>query len=189
MNLPNFTVIKRTITSVDSPDPYLMRWEFNTPWFTLKLHRFLRSDLAPLHDHPWWFLSFVLWGGYEEYLVRPTMAMDKAAHTPKLIRRRPLSVAFRQSTDRHRVDIGSRKRVWTFCLTGPKERSWYFYHEHPHLNVQGAPCVCGLKNNVVRVPWRVAVAYGENYIEEMVAGGIREAHFEDMDRELREREE
>lgn len=171
MKLPMFQVIKRTISSVDSPDPYLLRWEINFPWFTLKLHRFLRSDLAPLHDHPWWFVSFVLWGGYTEYLART----PSETRLPTKLRRWPLSLAFRRATDRHRVDIGERKHVWTFVLTGPKKRSWYFYP----MTTWHEP---------VRVPWRVAVAYGENHIQEMVAGGIREPHFDDMDRELRERE-
>ena len=118
MTFPHFHLIKRTISSVDSPDPYLMRWEWNTPWFTMKLHRFLRSDQAPLHDHPWWFISFVLWGGYEEYLARNPCE----THCPRLVRRRPLSLAFRRATDRHRVDLGQRRQVWTLVLTGSKKR-------------------------------------------------------------------
>lgn len=167
-----FQVIRRTISSVDSPDPYLLRWEWNTPWFTVKLHRFLRSDLAPLHDHPWWFLSFILWGGYTEYLARNP---SETAY-PKKIRRWPFSVAFRRATDRHRVDIGDRKNVWTLCLTGPRRREWAFYP----MTKWHEP---------IRVPWRVAVKLGERVVQEMVDEGHREAGFAGYNRTLIEIED
>ena len=48
--------------------PFLWRWNLMyRKGFTVKLHRFLRSDPArDLHDHPWDFVSIILWGGYYE---------------------------------------------------------------------------------------------------------------------------
>lgn len=38
-----------------------------TPWFQLLLHRFNAPRWHPeCHDHPWWFVSLILAGGYLE---------------------------------------------------------------------------------------------------------------------------
>ena len=48
---------------------YLIRWSlFTCRWFAIKLHRILLSDDDCMHDHPWSFTSFVLWGGYIEWM-------------------------------------------------------------------------------------------------------------------------
>jgi hypothetical protein len=58
--------------SIHGPDGslYLKRlWLIKTPWFAVMLHWILRPDYArDLHDHPWWFIAFVLRGGYRELL-------------------------------------------------------------------------------------------------------------------------
>ncbi len=197
-----FHLIKRTISSVDSPEPYLLRWEWNTRWFTVKLHKFLRSDLAPLHDHPWWFWSFILWGGYTEYLART----PEATPSPTRLRRRWLSLAFRRATDRHRVVLDQEfdlagckqiespavpgaivlmpafksKSVWTLVLTGPKKREWAFYPVPTYSKYAG--------RGPIRVPWRVAVAYGENHVLHLVRDGWQEEEFNEIDRGLRAKE-
>lgn len=48
----------------DADSPYLSRWCLAaTRWGNLYLHKFHRSDYDDMHDHPWWFLSLVLWRG------------------------------------------------------------------------------------------------------------------------------
>lgn len=51
--------------------PLLLRIKFiNFPSFKVYLHIFFRSDQdRELHDHPWTFVSFILWRGYDE--IRP----------------------------------------------------------------------------------------------------------------------
>lgn len=127
---------RKTMFSPDLPDdPYLVRWTlFKCRWFEVLLHRFLRSDSAAIHDHPWSFVSLVLWRGYREFL-KPFDPPDFAPLGAKWpLRRRPLSIAFRRAEDRHRVEIDGPP--WTLVVTGPRRRSWFFYPSG------------------VRVPWR-----------------------------------
>jgi hypothetical protein len=59
---------KKQIIRSDDGQPYLIRWAINTPLLGIKLHHILRSDEdRDLHDHPWSFLSVILWGGYWEH--------------------------------------------------------------------------------------------------------------------------
>lgn len=108
-------------------DPYLLRW-FVIPRnhrFNVYVHKFMRSDDdRALHDHPWWFVSIILRGGYIE-------------HTPggQRLRKAP-SIAYRKAEHIHRVElftewfdgIGEREvPCWTLILTGPKARHWGFW--------------------------------------------------------------
>lgn len=56
---------------------YSLRW-FSCKWWAVKVHNILLSDDACLHDHPWHFLSIILWGGYLEHrtIERPSAAYD-----------------------------------------------------------------------------------------------------------------
>lgn len=104
-------------------DPYMLRW-FIIPRnrrFNIYLHKFLRDDDdRALHDHPWWFVSLILKGGYFER-VEPN----------RIISRSPGSIAFRPATHRHRVilrgNTGQREPCWTIVVTGRKKRTWGFW--------------------------------------------------------------
>lgn len=51
----------------DAHSPYLVRWKLlETKLGAVYLHRFLRSDADDHHDHPWPFVSVILWRGYVE---------------------------------------------------------------------------------------------------------------------------
>lgn len=80
------------------------------------LHNFHRGDEDPdCHDHPFEFWSFVLWGGYREF-----------AEDGTFIVRSPLSLAYRSSTHRHRVQLMAR-RCWTFIVKRDALREWGFW--------------------------------------------------------------
>lgn len=104
-------------------DPYMLRW-FLVPRnrrFNIYLHKFLRDDEdRALHDHPWWFISLILKGGYFERVGQG------------VISRRAGSIAFRKATHRHRVILfvteeGKRRPCWTIVITGQKKRTWGFW--------------------------------------------------------------
>ncbi len=101
-------------------DVYLTRWviwgkRFG-PGRKVFLHRFHRSDSdAALHDHPWDFWSFILWGGYYEETPTGTKW------------HRPLSLLKRPAEWRHRVVLTPGWRAWTLIWTGNKRRSWFFH--------------------------------------------------------------
>lgn len=85
-----------------------------TPWFSIKLHRIYRPDQQrELHDHPWTFLSIVLWGHY----------LEDTPHGP----RRCWWWNWKRAEDSHSIRETSRTPVWTLLFTGPRRRIWGFY--------------------------------------------------------------
>lgn len=115
-------------------DPYLLRWYMipRNPFVNVYLHKFLRSDDdRALHDHPWWFVSLILRGSYNEVTEAGTR------------HRRAGSIAFRPAEHRHRVQLDSNSWVsdrefpcWTLIITGRRSRTWGFWckyrrDEHP----------------------------------------------------------
>ena len=125
--------------------PYIRRW-----WLLPKdkfpiniyLHHMKRDDYErSLHDHPWWFFSIILSGGYLELMPRnPAYWRWKLKHYPGsswkflyenfLIRkeRKPGMIIFRRAVSPHRLEL--RDLVlgsWSICITGRPRRKWGFY--------------------------------------------------------------
>lgn len=95
--------------------PYVIRWRFETPWFSVRLHHWLASDDdRAFHDHPWSFTTFVLKGEY----VDDSPAGPELLKAP-CVRRRP-------AEHRHTVYPGF-DGCWTVIVTGPKVRTWGFW--------------------------------------------------------------
>lgn len=84
----------------------------------LYLHQFLRDDpVEAPHNHPWWFLSLTLWGGYTEEVLTAAGSETRRGWFLKLVFRRPGFT--------HRI-VAARPGTWTLILTGPKVRDWEF---------------------------------------------------------------
>lgn len=121
-------------------NPYMLRWYLipRNRWINVYLHKFVRDDDdRALHDHPWWFVSLMLWGSYREF-VEPFWARFKAVGCFVIddqrtwVDRRAPSIAFRQANHRHRVELfkrpdGTPIPCWTIVITGPKVREWGFW--------------------------------------------------------------
>ena len=94
---------------------YLRRWTLEFWWFSIRLHHWMHSDDSrAFHDHPWWFVTFVLKGGYtdvspkgEERIIAPTICYRPAEHA-------------------HTVKVFPGG-CWTLVVTGPKVRRWGFW--------------------------------------------------------------
>lgn len=114
--------------------PYVIRWIFNFYFFTIRIHRWISSDdPRHFHDHPWWYFSWVIWGGYTD--KNP----DGQTH------RKRWSFKFFPAKHQHTVQVdpggawtimitGREKRVWGFWVNGKfKKRNRYFfdYKHHP----------------------------------------------------------
>ncbi|WP_141564272.1 hypothetical protein [Mycolicibacterium palauense] len=134
MKAPNVVLMN------SSGGAYLRRWHIipRNKFFNIYLHHFLSSDEdRALHDHPWWFASLVLRGGYWEHREDGWMRW-----------RRPGSFAIRRADTAHRVELDTKiveakvpgvwktwvdgfvrrdKPAWTLIFTGPKIRSWGFH--------------------------------------------------------------
>jgi hypothetical protein len=119
--------------------PYLLRWYlWPRSWgWRLYLHKFLRDDDdRALHDHPWWFWSFIVKGGYDEVVPHSSRPASLApgVNWPLFaqVRRRRFSLAFRRAEHRHRVVLhrdaaGRPVPCWTLVLTGRRTRTWGFW--------------------------------------------------------------
>ena len=119
---------------------YLVRYIlFKSKYTSIYIHRFLRSDDDSPHDHPWPFLTYVVTGGYYEYLYDTSVSKhENNQYTSywnyKYDFRYPGSIAFRKPTDIHRVFvmeeysiIERHKAPLTICLIGPRIRRWGFW--------------------------------------------------------------
>lgn len=110
---------------------YLIRWNlFECMFFSIKLHRILRSDYDCLHDHPWAFVSLILCGGYVEH--REIKGVFKGAlpgqiSYTKVISRiyHPGQVLYRRATDKHKLEI--HQPATTLVVTFKKVRPWGFW--------------------------------------------------------------
>ena len=95
--------------------PYLIRWVFNFYFFSIRLHHFIRSDdKRYFHDHPWWFIVFVLKGFYVD------------ASEQGIDRLTAGEIRYRSPIHRHFV-IVPKGGVWTLLLTGMHQRNWGFW--------------------------------------------------------------
>jgi hypothetical protein len=89
---------------------YLTRWFI---WrgknLGIYIHKFHRSDEdRALHDHPWSFLSIILWRGYYEVTQNKKGARLLYANAPLIqIKKRkwPGMILYRPATWRHRVEL------------------------------------------------------------------------------------
>lgn len=101
--------------------PYMERWLLQLGKFSIRLHHWTASDDDRyLHDHPWWFLTFVLKGGYTDIYNDNLSALNK---TDKLNR---WSYRYRPALHRHTVQIDPGG-CWTLLITGPRIRDWGFW--------------------------------------------------------------
>lgn len=95
--------------------PYVIRWMIETPLGSLRAHHWLGpDDDRAFHDHPWWFVTFVVKGGYT----------DKTPHWVEHLRA-PV-IRRREAHHQHTV-VPDEGGAWTVMVTGPKTRLWGFW--------------------------------------------------------------
>lgn len=95
--------------------PYLQRWALNLGFCSIRLHRWFTSDdERAKHDHPWWFITCILWGSYTDI-----SSQDSEEMTPGKIK-------FRSALHRHTVRVHP-KGCLTLMITGPQIRKWGFW--------------------------------------------------------------
>lgn len=91
--------------------------------FSIRIHHICSPDLDVWpHDHPWWFLSVILRGGYVEHVTTPRNFT--LGYGSRHIRR----FNFKSNTDLHKIVSFDRpgKGAWTLVITGPEKREWGF---------------------------------------------------------------
>lgn len=139
-------IIKGCDARGDGEEPYLTRWIIcKFKHFHLYMHKFHRSDSDDLHDHPWDFISVVLWRGYieETFIKSPRLVntgyeninnAPKALYSPlyKYITKRkkriyPGQIIFRPATHAHRVELINNKPAYTLLINFGYVRQWGFF--------------------------------------------------------------
>jgi hypothetical protein len=103
---------------------YLSRLNLlKTPWFSIKLHWIHKPDPdRDLHDHPWWFVSFVLRGGYTEITCADPAIYPRIEHKVSWFNSKNCKEA-------HRIAYVKPKTL-TLVITGGKKKSWGFFDDH-----------------------------------------------------------
>lgn len=101
----------------DGKSPYMTRYAFpRIGPVRMCLHVFHRSDADDLHDHPWPFVSVILWRGYREQSAGA-----------RLKRKWPGMILFRPATHVHRVELVDGKRAISLVFMGRRIREWGFF--------------------------------------------------------------
>lgn len=114
------------LISADHPQgPMLRRYMiFQGARFGVYVHQFFRPDAdRDVHDHPWWFGTLVLRGGYLEQLAEDP-AGDESGDRERWSRRGSAHRMPRSSA--HRI-VHVLPETWTLLLVGPKMQGWGFY--------------------------------------------------------------
>ena len=120
---------KREIYDRETNQLYLTRYYLflkdrkNFP-FNIFLHRFHKSDDPILHDHPWNYITFIVKGGYWEWV--PEFNDEGFAYKQHRIWRGPGHFRFCKATSFHRIELEPSVQCWTLFMPGPHTREWGF---------------------------------------------------------------
>jgi len=119
------------ITRIEIPtphgEPYLIRYVIPLLFgWRIYFHKILESDGDRwLHDHPWAFISFLVWGRYVE-------------ETPGGNERLKSWINVHRATDLHRLRLfkknGKTIPVYSILLTGKRVRTWGFQTDRGWMN-------------------------------------------------------
>lgn len=114
---------------------YMRRWIFKHPWGTIRLHHILRSDEGrDFHDHPFSFLSIILWGSYVEVTPRVWDCMGEVDVPVGEVGERKRWLNWRIAEECHRLEL--EKPVWTLVFSGRYRRDWGFYTKDGWVHYQ-----------------------------------------------------
>jgi hypothetical protein len=116
------------LISADHPQgPMLRRYMiFQGARFGVYVHQFFRPDAdRDVHDHPWWFATLVLRGGYLEQVADNPDGLESADRSRWSLRGRAHVMP---RTAAHRIKA-LLPNTWTLLLVGPKMQEWGFYVE------------------------------------------------------------
>ena len=99
--------------------PYCRLWAVIWEKWSIRLHNWLGDDdHRHPHNHPYWFLTFILWGGYDDvsHLSDGTTVVDHV---------KAFSWRYRPADHMHQV-LNVKRNTWTFLITGPATQRWGF---------------------------------------------------------------
>ena len=87
----------------------------------VRVHEILRSDAGRHpHDHPWWYITIILRGGYIETLY------DNEGRVKDVNYWGPGTILFRRASSWHRLTLPEKTPTWTLFISGPYQHTWGF---------------------------------------------------------------
>ena len=93
------------------------------PYPNIFIHKIFKSDEdRDPHDHPWWYVTVILSGGYWEYT--PVFDSDGRGFNEVGRWRGPGSIIWRRATDLHRLEM--KAPTTTLFIHGWRKREWGF---------------------------------------------------------------
>lgn len=96
--------------------PILKRWTLKLPWSKIRLHHFYpNTSDRDTHDHPWWFITLVVAGSYDDVKLDGTTDHMKLG-----------SMRFRSANHAHKTFAGSNG-AWTIVFSQREQRPWGFF--------------------------------------------------------------
>lgn len=101
---------------------------------SIMFHRIFSTDNDCMHDHPWWFKTLIIKGGYWEHTPSDYTWTKRTWYGPG-------SWLYRPAEYTHRLEIPAGKQAWTLVFTGPEKRVWGFWtprgwkKSHDYTNV------------------------------------------------------
>jgi hypothetical protein len=120
---------RRTIGADLLEGPLMIRYRLiRVPWFGVFVHHIFRPDAdRDLHDHPWPFASFVIWGSYTEVY---SLVHDLVARARVLLPQQH----YRRHFSFHRMPLNKAHMItqvepgtWTLVFVGRRQQDWGFY--------------------------------------------------------------
>lgn len=130
---------------------YLDRWGIESIRLGgIFIHKMSAPDPGPhLHNHPWWFGSLILWGGYyeqrtteDEILSQGVIPRTGSLYSVRQVRNW-LSWKSFPLNECHRIENLKRNTSWSLVVHGPTKRGWGFFLPN------------GSTGSSYWVPWRV----------------------------------
>jgi hypothetical protein len=126
----------RVIMDRQDNEPYLERYYLflkdrkRFP-FNVFLHKFLKGDPDDVHDHPWPYCTFILAGGYYEWIPQ----FDAQGRLSCEIRkwRGPGHFRYCSANSYHRIELKPGVTAWSLFMPGPQQQDWGFRYNNTWL--------------------------------------------------------
>lgn len=120
---------KLELVNPETGDKYLTRYIIaRTPFFRVFLHQFHGPDPdRHVHNHPWKAVSWILTGGYLEWLDSPHSShIEPRFHEPG-------DLNWLEEDEYHRI-VAVKPGTWTLVFGGPYFRDWGFLVDGKHVD-------------------------------------------------------
>lgn len=104
----------------------IRKWPFN-----IFLHKFIKSDEAYFHNHPWGYATMILSGGYIEHIPVANKKDDLTTFSDCPVKRNPFSINVHDAEHKHWIELNNEQPCWTLFFPLKKStKKWGFY---PHM--------------------------------------------------------